>query len=180
MGAMIMWWFFFFQAEDGIRDADVTGVQTCALPISRRRPRRRPGPRRGRAWWPPARPTARRTRRTPRPDRRRRIASAPPRPGSAAARRPRPRAGPPWWGSAERPCRWRRPPGGRPHRSKPTGPRRRRWRRPPEGSAHGCAARRRAAAWRRGRSAGPWTAGLTPLVVALPLRLTSRVVTHIV
>src|SRR5207344_3074628 len=25
--------FFFFQAEDGIRDADVTGVQTCALPI---------------------------------------------------------------------------------------------------------------------------------------------------
>src|SRR6266699_4745636 len=29
--------FFFFQAEDGIRDADVTGVQTCALPILRRR-----------------------------------------------------------------------------------------------------------------------------------------------
>src|SRR5690554_7330157 len=28
--------FFFFQAEDGIRDADVTGVQTCALPISKR------------------------------------------------------------------------------------------------------------------------------------------------
>src|SRR3989442_15847181 len=28
--------FFFFQAEDGIRDADVTGVQTCALPISSR------------------------------------------------------------------------------------------------------------------------------------------------
>src|SRR6266498_4963933 len=26
---------FFFQAEDGIRDADVTGVQTCALPIWR-------------------------------------------------------------------------------------------------------------------------------------------------
>src|SRR5437773_11243873 len=26
--------FFFFQAEDGIRDRDVTGVQTCALPIS--------------------------------------------------------------------------------------------------------------------------------------------------
>src|SRR5690554_7818859 len=25
--------YFFFQAEDGIRDADVTGVQTCALPI---------------------------------------------------------------------------------------------------------------------------------------------------
>src|SRR5437763_16619920 len=42
--------FFFFQAEDGIRDTSVTGVQTCALPIlssstrSRRRadtPRRR-------------------------------------------------------------------------------------------------------------------------------------------
>src|SRR5690349_23939532 len=26
--------FFFFQAEDGIRDLYVTGVQTCALPIS--------------------------------------------------------------------------------------------------------------------------------------------------
>ena len=25
---------FFFQAEDGIRDSSVTGVQTCALPIS--------------------------------------------------------------------------------------------------------------------------------------------------
>src|SRR5260221_843243 len=28
---------FFFQAEDGIRDHCVTGVQTCALPISSRR-----------------------------------------------------------------------------------------------------------------------------------------------
>src|SRR5207302_7574877 len=28
--------FFFFQAEDGIRDFHVTGVQTCALPICRR------------------------------------------------------------------------------------------------------------------------------------------------
>src|SRR5258708_24977838 len=28
--------FFFFQAEDGIRDDLVTGVQTCALPISKR------------------------------------------------------------------------------------------------------------------------------------------------
>src|SRR5437870_5878608 len=26
--------YFFFQAEDGIRDGHVTGVQTCALPIS--------------------------------------------------------------------------------------------------------------------------------------------------
>src|SRR5215510_15278408 len=42
--------FFFFQAEDGIRDGHVTGVQTCALPI----------------WWalgphsstPPRSPTA--------------------------------------------------------------------------------------------------------------------------
>src|SRR5215203_6981718 len=31
-----MFFFFFFQAEDGIRDIGVTGVQTCALPISRR------------------------------------------------------------------------------------------------------------------------------------------------
>src|SRR5256885_10361110 len=29
--------FFFFQAEDGIRDYKVTGVQTCALPISHAR-----------------------------------------------------------------------------------------------------------------------------------------------
>src|SRR5690349_11893429 len=29
------WFVFFFQAEDGIRDLYVTGVQTCALPISR-------------------------------------------------------------------------------------------------------------------------------------------------
>src|SRR5437879_12311197 len=46
--------FFFFQAEDGIRDTSVTGVQTCALPISRAdrgRPRssRRSAPRSARA-----------------------------------------------------------------------------------------------------------------------------------
>src|SRR3712207_2940402 len=29
----ILYFFFFFQAEDGIRDIGVTGVQTCALPI---------------------------------------------------------------------------------------------------------------------------------------------------
>src|SRR5207248_8915769 len=29
-----LFFFFFFQAEDGIRDRTVTGVQTCALPIS--------------------------------------------------------------------------------------------------------------------------------------------------
>src|SRR5688500_20035939 len=43
--------FFFFQAEDGIRDYKVTGVQTCALPISLDRPpraeRRQRRPRRG-------------------------------------------------------------------------------------------------------------------------------------
>src|SRR5256886_7103587 len=31
--------FFFFQAEDGIRDLTVTGVQTCALPIAADPPR---------------------------------------------------------------------------------------------------------------------------------------------
>src|SRR2546421_8330552 len=30
----VLVFFFFFQAEDGIRDLIVTGVQTCALPIS--------------------------------------------------------------------------------------------------------------------------------------------------
>src|SRR5437868_13909386 len=40
---MIRWFvFFFFQAEDGIRDRNVTGVQTCALPICRRRLARHP------------------------------------------------------------------------------------------------------------------------------------------
>src|SRR5215467_12112350 len=31
---IFLFFFFFFQAEDGIRDYKVTGVQTCALPIS--------------------------------------------------------------------------------------------------------------------------------------------------
>src|SRR2546429_9331686 len=35
---------FFFQAEDGIRDVAVTGVQTCALPIYSRRPEHNSGP----------------------------------------------------------------------------------------------------------------------------------------
>src|SRR2546430_4698901 len=30
---VLLLFFFFFQAEDGIRDLTVTGVQTCALPI---------------------------------------------------------------------------------------------------------------------------------------------------
>src|SRR6266542_4958845 len=39
--------FFFFQAEDGIRAATVTGVQTCALPISGQEVG-------GAAWWDPS------------------------------------------------------------------------------------------------------------------------------
>src|SRR5256885_9526887 len=38
---LVLCLFFFFQAEDGIRDYKVTGVQTCALPICRRRAGRR-------------------------------------------------------------------------------------------------------------------------------------------
>src|SRR5258708_13090090 len=42
---------FFFQAEDGIRDDLVTGVQTCALPIYFAQPAdRRPCPARWRPW----------------------------------------------------------------------------------------------------------------------------------
>src|SRR5690348_18101924 len=33
MYSLFVFFFFFFQAEDGIRDGRVTGVQTCALPI---------------------------------------------------------------------------------------------------------------------------------------------------
>src|SRR5205807_3815205 len=35
---LFFFFFFFFQAEDGIRDYKVTGVQTCALPISTNTP----------------------------------------------------------------------------------------------------------------------------------------------
>src|SRR2546430_7005737 len=43
--SLVLVFFFFFQAEDGIRDLTVTGVQTCALPISHLGPdpARRPG-----------------------------------------------------------------------------------------------------------------------------------------
>src|SRR2546430_17722030 len=63
--------FFFFQAEDGIRDLTVTGVQTCALPIwgrSRVSPRRvrAPQARRGRC-----RPEVRKPQRRPHPPARR-------------------------------------------------------------------------------------------------------------
>src|SRR2546421_723332 len=37
-GRFLVYPFFFFQAEDGIRDLIVTGVQTCALPISANHP----------------------------------------------------------------------------------------------------------------------------------------------
>src|SRR2546429_3282765 len=61
----MFYFFFFFQAEDGIRDVAVTGVQTCALPIyhrGQRGPRNRAGAARtsgrgGRLWQrdqPPA------------------------------------------------------------------------------------------------------------------------------
>src|SRR5690606_27955520 len=45
----VSFFFFFFQAEDGIRDFHVTGVQTCALPIWWRPAMRRPPP----SGWPP-------------------------------------------------------------------------------------------------------------------------------
>src|SRR5947209_20198494 len=54
--------FFFFQAEDGIRDIGVTGVQTCALPICGRSPASvtpaaaRGGPNGGEEGLPPAQP----------------------------------------------------------------------------------------------------------------------------
>src|SRR5256885_5629484 len=38
MIVLVLIFFFFFQAEDGIRDYKVTGVQTCALPICAMRP----------------------------------------------------------------------------------------------------------------------------------------------
>src|SRR2546430_2641387 len=67
--------FFFFQAEDGIRDLTVTGVQTCALPI----------------WRIPVAGRARRTARAPlRGDRGRRRLRRPrrlPLPGVARSRR---------------------------------------------------------------------------------------------
>src|SRR2546430_8088808 len=52
----LLLFFFFFQAEDGIRDLTVTGVQTCALPIWCASPGCPPGTRLAiRRAWPPAR-----------------------------------------------------------------------------------------------------------------------------
>src|SRR5215475_15043416 len=53
--------FFFFQAEDGIRDFHVTGVQTCALPISLRWRRMRRLPLSMRIYWPAGAKRARRS-----------------------------------------------------------------------------------------------------------------------
>src|SRR5256885_6627434 len=55
--------FFFFQAEDGIRDYKVTGVQTCALPIS---PAAQPWGAPSRRTAPSGRPTRARSRARPR------------------------------------------------------------------------------------------------------------------
>src|SRR6266704_2989664 len=55
---VLFFFFFFFQAEDGIRDRNVTGVQTCALPIWLGRGQvRRAG--RSRRGWPGGRRLAR-------------------------------------------------------------------------------------------------------------------------
>src|SRR2546430_4320086 len=69
--SLVLLFFFFFQAEDGIRDLTVTGVQTCALPISSRRRRPRGGvtsPPRGSAVtcsrdWPTVSPARARSKR---------------------------------------------------------------------------------------------------------------------
>src|SRR6266446_5471622 len=75
--------FFFFQAEDGIRDYKVTGVQTCALPISRTQTRTAPAhlPAHGYGSRESLRCAARRARRTSKAG-----------PARGTRRRPRPRA----------------------------------------------------------------------------------------
>src|SRR2546429_4128315 len=91
--------FFFFQAEDGIRDVAVTGVQTCALPISSRRgapAAGRPRVRAGRARRAAAPDSAVRPQRCAARPR----ASLPPRaPFGSAARGGGPPSPPTWWGS---------------------------------------------------------------------------------
>src|SRR6266511_6260087 len=98
--------FFFFQAEDGIRDFHVTGVQTCAFRSAPRRRTRRPpavgvpGRRRGRAGARAPRAAAPRRR----ADRRTTVpaGSTPPAP-AGLPRWPRPSAPPPRWPSRRRP-----------------------------------------------------------------------------
>src|SRR6266498_5227290 len=74
---------FFFQAEDGIRDADVTGVQTCALPILGKRRR---------AAWIALAATSKATVSKPRAAMN--SASSPRPQPTTSARRPRPRSRP--------------------------------------------------------------------------------------
>src|SRR5256886_6657302 len=83
---MLYFFFFFFQAEDGIRDLTVTGVQTCALPISAR-PGALDRPRRGRKSRPRASRSAHERRAAPRGARSR--GSDGTAGGHRAARRPR-------------------------------------------------------------------------------------------
>src|SRR5215813_14239859 len=86
---------FFFQAEDGIRDADVTGVQTCALPIYRAQGAREP-PGDGQAGGAGVTRTPRRARqwRAVSSESKARFAATRYPPSSARARRARPRDAP--------------------------------------------------------------------------------------
>src|SRR3989454_5645024 len=61
---LFIFFFFFFQAEDGIRDYKVTGVQTCALPISCAVPLVALGPHSGKSYWGRTRPTTQRRKRS--------------------------------------------------------------------------------------------------------------------
>src|SRR5690606_39710428 len=85
--------FFFFQAEDGLRDFHVTGVQTCALPIWRRSPTPSSPPPRSPPSTPPDSTTSRSSSSPVRPAHRnwwragRRDAAC-----STATARPRPRS----------------------------------------------------------------------------------------
>src|SRR6266498_4261844 len=114
---MLMVFFFFFQAEDGIRDADVTGVQTCALPISHRRARGSAGHRRAGRSSPPSWPARAGAGRAP---------PAPARP-PGPARSPRRST---TAASTARRSGWRRAGGRRWRRSRSRAPRPS-WRRPP-------------------------------------------------
>src|SRR2546430_15162753 len=87
-----MAFFFFFQAEDGIRDLTVTGVQTCALPICSRIITQPPS-REGRTHEPP---------KDARPDR--------PAPRAVGPRGPRPARPDAGFGRPRRPARLGRAP----------------------------------------------------------------------
>src|SRR2546427_7886395 len=109
--------FFFFQAEDGIRDLTVTGVQTCALPISATRARSAAVCHRGSRLriTPPPPPRSRARRDTARA-RARRAARAVPAPRTGASPAPRRRARP----TCERRSLAKRPPPSPPSPSLPT------------------------------------------------------------